>query len=65
MKVTRFETTIYPNTEQGEKLAGEYQKEWEEQDILVRRTEDTQTIVLTLGYQFEIADEEVENDNKN
>ena len=63
MKVTRFETTIYPNTEQGEKLADEYQKEWEEQDILVRRTEDTQTIALTLGYQFEVTDEDVENAN--
>lgn len=53
MKVTRFETTIYPNTEQGEKLADEYQKEWEEQGIFVRRKEDTQTIALTFGYQFE------------
>jgi len=59
MKVTRFETTIYPNTEQGEKLADEYQKKMEKQDILVRRKEDAQIIALTLGYQFEIADAEV------
>jgi len=60
MKVTRFETTIYPNTEQGEKLANKYQKEWEEQEILVRRKVDTQSIALTLGYQFEVADKEVD-----
>ena len=59
MKVTRFETTIYPNTEQGEKLANEYQKKMEDQNIFVRRKEDTQTIALTLGYQFEVTDEEV------
>lgn len=60
MKVTRFETTIYPNTELGEKLANKYQKEWEEQSIFGRREKDSQTITLTLGYQFEVADEEVE-----
>ena len=61
MIVTRFETTIYPNTEQGEKLADEYQKKMEKQDILVRRKEDAEAISLTMGYRFEIEDAEVEN----
>ena len=60
MKVTRFETTIYPNTEQGKKLADEYQKKMEEQSIIVRRKSDTQSIALTLGYQFEVADKDDE-----
>ena len=65
MKITRFETTIYPNTEQGKKLADEYQKKMEEQSIFGRREKDSQTITLTLGYQFEIADAEVEDADSN
>ena len=65
MKVTRFETTIYPNTEQGEKLADEYQMKMEDQNIFVRRKSDTQSIALTLGYQFEVADEEAEHETDN
>lgn len=65
MTIYKFETTIYPNTELGEKLANKYQKEWEEQGIFVKRKVDTQTIALTLGYQFEVADEEVEHEADN
>lgn len=57
MNITRLETTIIPQTLEGQKFAYEYEKRVREQGALIARMEDPISITIKAEYHLTIKEQ--------
>ncbi len=60
MVITRLETTFYPQTVEGRKVADEYEAELKKHDWFRGRKEDTRNIIIKAEYSVMVKDGEAE-----
>lgn len=63
MTVTKFETTIFPQTQQGRRIANGLISRLMAQGALGEISEDTQTITIKAHFTFSISDEDEGDDD--
>lgn len=56
MNIGRLETTFFPNTPEGKKVADEFEKRLKEQWCFRGRKEDTQHIIIKAEYTVAVKD---------
>lgn len=59
MIVTKYETTIFPQTEQGRRMTYELSKRLKMQGAFHSIKEDTDSIIIKSRYRFKIQDEDM------
>ena len=62
MIVTKYETTIFPQTNQGRRLAHELSERLKKQGAFYSIKEDTNSILIKSRYRFRLKDEESKED---
>ncbi len=56
MDLTRIESTLIPNTMEGQAFAKEYQEKLRQQGAFRRWEEDSTSIIITAEYHFHVTD---------
>ena len=58
MRIYQYEKTAYPNTIKGRLIADEMEQKLRNQGCFLKRSEDTQVIVIESEYHFSIKEDE-------
>ena len=64
MIVTKYETHIFPQTEQGRRIAYELSEKLKKQGAFYSIKEDTNSILIKSRYRFKIQDEDDKEDDE-